>query len=559
MKLERATWSVCALALGLGGNAWAAAPNYIVIIADDFGSDKMRAPFLWNGGGTPANDFPTTTNLTNLGAVGLRFTNAWANPVCSSTRAALHTGNYAWKSNIGEQLGPEATNPLGDVETLAGVLAAAPYYYQTALFGKWHLGHNGSPPSSIWSGDDASPGALDEVFPPPVKRGDGLHAGYGHFDGFLQGIVDPDLDDTWQRIYLDDVDNWQLESTSVAGADYVDEVAVDAAAAWIAEAVADPEGDPWLAVVALAAPHAMRAPTDYVEADVMDDAECSKLSDTTTPYYRCLHDTGSTPAQNDCTPAAIYQALVECMDERIGEFLTAVAADGAQDETIVVFTSDNGTPYEVMKSPYSDAETDAIHEVGKDTVYQSGVRVPFIMASFDAYMGTTPDFISATGLNVTSLVQTWDLYATMVDAAAGQAMDGDETDSISLYDCFASSSPRCAGTDRFHYAETFFFDPDTGDLLRGEASVGAIVRGSEWSMVAKYDVTNDCMNTELYRLRQGTILDDPHQTDALTSGSDGYTRAICNQVRDQFETVDAGWMPRTVAGDIDWCVRMCPS
>ena len=83
MGPERVISTVCAIALGLGGTAWAA-PNYIVIIADDFGSDKMKAPFLWNGAGSLPNNLPTTTNITALGAAGLRFTNAWANPVCSS-------------------------------------------------------------------------------------------------------------------------------------------------------------------------------------------------------------------------------------------------------------------------------------------------------------------------------------------------------------------------------------------------------------------------------------------------------------------------------------------
>src|SRR4029079_7292237 len=108
MGLERVTWGFCALAFGIGGNAWAA-PNYIVIIADDYGSDKMRAPFAWNGTGTtiPTN-FPVTTNLNALGAAALRFTDAGANPVCPSSRVSIHTGNYAWRSDIGTQLEPGA-------------------------------------------------------------------------------------------------------------------------------------------------------------------------------------------------------------------------------------------------------------------------------------------------------------------------------------------------------------------------------------------------------------------------------------------------------------------
>jgi hypothetical protein len=154
-----------------------------------------------------------------------------------------------------------------------------------------------------------------------------------------------------------------------------------------------------------------------------------------------------------------------------------------------------------------------------------------MMASFDAYEGAAADFITATpGLNVTGLVQTWDLYATMVDASAGASgTDGTGTDSISLYDCFNSTSSTCAGTDRFHYAEIFDTDSVTGELTRGEATVGVMVGPTEWSMVATYDATYDCMNTELYKLRTGATLVDAQQTTILTSGSAGYSKGGLQQ------------------------------
>src|SRR5262245_38092992 len=120
MRMETVALGVCALTLGLGGNAWAVAPNYIVIVADDLGSDKL-SQFVGDGGTTVTN-FPSTPKLNALGTAGLRFINAWANPTCSPTRASLHTGNYAWRSNIGTHLPPNAPNELGDVATLPGVL-----------------------------------------------------------------------------------------------------------------------------------------------------------------------------------------------------------------------------------------------------------------------------------------------------------------------------------------------------------------------------------------------------------------------------------------------------
>src|SRR6185295_1015220 len=120
------------------------------------------------------------------------------------------------------------------------------------------------------------------------------------------------------------------------------------------------------------------------------------------------------------------------------------------------------------------------HDVGKDTTYQSGVRVPFIMTSFKKYIGNSGEFITNYGANITAPVQTWDLYATMIDSAAGTAT-ASGTDSISLWPCFTGTPSTCAGT-RFHYAETFDYD-SSGDLLDGsEAAVGYVVSSSEYSM-----------------------------------------------------------------------------
>jgi arylsulfatase A-like enzyme len=552
----RVTLGVCALAFGIGGNAWAVAPNYIVIIADDFGSDKMPGPFGWDTSGSPLN-LPTTTTLTTLGNAGLRFTNAWANPVCSSTRASINTGVLAWKHDIGDQVKPLDAG-LPDVETLAGVLAED-YDYQTALFGKWHLGDTGSPSTSDWTTLDTSPGAVGDVFPPPMGRDDDddddfVYPGYGYFDGFLGASVDKEHDGIWPRVYSDGID-WYVESTDV-GTHYPDQVIVDSAVAWIDDAVVATGAPPWMAVVALAAPHA-HGEGGYTEGDVMADAaNCGKLSLSTKPYYICLHNPlvlGADP--NICSQAAIYQALVECMDERIGEFLTAVVAPavGGMSNTIVVFMGDNGTPEGIgapslMEAPYSTPT----HAVGKDTVYQSGVRVPFIMASLRKYVKSSnpADFITTIG-NVTSLVQTWDLYATMIEAADGlNDGDGGGMDSTDLYPCFTGAVGTCASTRVVHYAERFGDDP----AFYGEATVGATISGREWSMIATYEPSG-CMKTKLYKLSGATPpTSDPHQNmDVSTTNT-----ATCSTLRLMLQSAYPGgdWMPH-IPPNIRWCACSC--
>jgi len=105
------------------------APNIVFILADDFGVNMVRA---YGEASSP----PCTPNIDGLATEGLLFRNAWANPVCSPTRAALLTGRYGFRTGVGQ---PGAGGTLDLTETtLPEVLDG----YETACMGKWHLGGN---------------------------------------------------------------------------------------------------------------------------------------------------------------------------------------------------------------------------------------------------------------------------------------------------------------------------------------------------------------------------------------------------------------------------------
>ena len=72
----------------------AAQDNVLLVIADDLGTD-------WLGLYGQSPDPPSTPNLDALAAGGIVFTNAWANPLCSPTRAALFTGRYGFRTGVG--------------------------------------------------------------------------------------------------------------------------------------------------------------------------------------------------------------------------------------------------------------------------------------------------------------------------------------------------------------------------------------------------------------------------------------------------------------------------
>lgn len=117
-----------------GNYAHVSQPNILLLIVDDWGTDS--SPIDNNTTANPGTTFPTMATLESLAANGLRFTNAYAQPICSPTRASIMTGRYGFRTGVG--------NP-GDAivaaeTTLPEAFTSAGSPYQLASFGKWHLG-----------------------------------------------------------------------------------------------------------------------------------------------------------------------------------------------------------------------------------------------------------------------------------------------------------------------------------------------------------------------------------------------------------------------------------
>lgn len=108
--------------------------NVLLLIVDDWGIDA--SPLDNNSTLNPGTTFPTMATLQSLAAQGVRFTNGYAQPVCSPTRAAMITGRQAWRTGVGA---PGAILPTAET-TLPEAFTVAGSPYQLASYGKWHLG-----------------------------------------------------------------------------------------------------------------------------------------------------------------------------------------------------------------------------------------------------------------------------------------------------------------------------------------------------------------------------------------------------------------------------------
>ncbi len=344
--------NVCLLACCLWGataiqTQAADRPNVLVILADDLGYSDLGC----YGGEIP------TPNLDRLASHGVRFTQCYNSARCCPSRASLVTGLYPHQTGIAAmtqskpdpQRGPAYLGHLNDqCVTFAQVLKTAGY--RTAMVGKWHMD-----------------------LPGPIEHG------FDDFYGFVHGYEqDQWKPERYQRL----PETKQPELSYAPGEFYATDVFTDYTLEFLRQnRAANPE-QPWLIYLAHGAPHfPVQAPAESVAKhvptyrqgwDVLREQRFAKLQsigladDTWTLTERSLvpmdtseiangYEGQQNPAWNDL-PAdrredlahrmAVFAAMVTHVDEGVGRIVTELANHGELDNTLILFTSDNGACYE---------------------------------------------------------------------------------------------------------------------------------------------------------------------------------------------------------------------
>jgi arylsulfatase A-like enzyme len=321
-----------------------APPNIIFIMADDLGYADLSC--------YGRRDF-VTPNIDRIAERGLRLTQGYANSaVCSATRLALITGRYQYRLRLGLEEPLAGNTEIGlppEHPTLPSLLKRAGY--GTSLIGKWHLGF------------------LPKFGP--------LKSGYDHFFGFRSGAVDYYS----HRNPRQQHDLWE-EDVEVHQVGYVTELlgvrAVDAVNAYARG------GRPFLISLHFNAPHwPWEAPGDETEA---------------------RHVAGTNLRHFDGGTQEIYARMIGAMDREIGRVLDALDAHGIAENTIVIFTSDNGGERFSDTWPFTGRKTELL---------EGGLRVPTLIA--------WPAGISAGGTSEQVAIS-MDFMPTLL-AAAGTAPD----------------------------------------------------------------------------------------------------------------------------------------
>jgi arylsulfatase A-like enzyme len=396
-------------------------PNIVFILADDLG---------WADLSCYGSTAIRTPNLDRLAAEGIRFTHGYsATPWCSSTRLALYTGRDSGRLEAGleeplrtqaEGLGIPAGHP-----TLPSLLAEQGY--ATGLFGKWHCG---------WL----------PWFSP-------LRIGFQKFFGNLDGAVD-----YFEHIgTLGQPDLYEGE-TPVEETGYYTDLIAEHTVRFIEESTG-----PFYAQVNFTAPH---WPWEG-RGDAEVGREIRARYESGRALFPLLHVDGGSLAK--------YGELVETMDDAIGTVLAALERTGNADNTIVIFTSDNGGERWSNNWPFVGMKGD---------VTEGGIRVPTIMR----WPAVVPG-----GQESDRPVVTHDWTATLLHAGGTSGVASHPLDGTDLYPWLAQGAS-------YPEHDLFFRIASQGALRRGPYKYVRNLRpwmiGTNWPLIPGpreqlFDVTVD--------------------------------------------------------------------
>src|SRR5215471_6783754 len=339
-------------------------PNIVYMMADDLGYADVAC--------YGRSDLKTP-NIDRIAAKGVRFLQGYANSaVCTATRTALITGRYQYRLRLGLE------EPLGTGNTTVGLPPEHPTLpsqlkkvgYSTTLIGKWHLGE------------------LPKFGP--------LKSGYDHFYGFHSGGID-----YYRHESTDHKPDFWDDDTPVVRIGYATELfgnrAVDVVNGYAKSR------QPFFVSLHFNAPHwPWEAPGDEAESERLKTRPLS------------AYDSGTQKT---------YQRMIEAMDTQIGRVLKALDDNRLANNTIVIFTSDNGGERFADTWPFTGRKTELL---------EGGLRIPSII-SWPARLpqGKTSDQVSIS----------MDWMPTLLAAAGGSPDPSYPMDGINLLPILTGSSP----------------------------------------------------------------------------------------------------------------------
>jgi len=384
--------------------------NIVYVLCDDLGYGDVHC---FN----PEHGKILTPNVDALAAQGMMFTDAHSgSSVCTPTRYGLLTGRYSWRSKLQSGVVQGYQPCLIDASrpTVASFLKANGYH--TAIIGKWHLNFLYNDPVS---GKALSPKGLDSppigaVIPDgPTTRGFDVFHGFHHARD-IEAVIDQD------RVIEHDEDVNMLPRLTRRAVDYIDERAKD--------------GKPFFLYVPLNSPHTPIVPS---------------------PQWKGKSGLGD------------YADYVMQTDATLGEICNALDRGGLTDNTIVIFTSDNGCSKAagIEKLEKQGHLVSGPLRGSKADIWDGGHRVPFIVR----WPGVTRP-----GSTSGQVICHTDLFATVGELLGLPLPQGCAEDSVSFLPALTGKPIVSTRSGVIHHSASGHFAYRSGDykLLLARGSGG---------------------------------------------------------------------------------------
>jgi arylsulfatase A len=359
-------------------------PNIIYIYADDLGYAEL---------GCYGQRKIKTPNLDRMAAEGMRFTQHYSSaPVCAPSRAMLMTGKHAGHSYIrgNYELGgfPDSAErgqlPLQAAEFTVAELVKQKGY-ATALIGKWGLGMNATEGSPNRQGFDYYYSILDQkqahnYYPTHIwenEKWDTLKQPFINVHRKLNPVTAADSDFNYFK-----------------GNEYAPAKMTEKALGFIERNTSNP----FFLYIPYTIPHAsLQAPDEYV-------AKYTGLFNEK-PYY------GEQGYASTKYPLSTYAAMITYLDDQVGLILQKIKETGLDNNTVILFSSDNGTTFNGGVNAEYFNSVDGLRGLKMD-LYEGGIREPFIVR--------WPGKIKAGSVSDLISVQ-YDFYATVAELTGQRA------------------------------------------------------------------------------------------------------------------------------------------
>lgn len=423
-----------------GQLASAPRPNFLIIVVDDLGFADVGfngAPFA-------------TPNIDRIAKLGFKLDHFYTNALCSPSRAGLLTGRYPHRFGImGDTITPGSDFGLDPREdTIAEVLGRAGYQ-RRSFIGKWHLGHR----------------SLD--FHP-------MRSGFTSFYGHLNGAID-----YFTQVRAGERD-WHRDYAPSPDKGYSTDLMTDEAVRIIKTPTADKS--PWMMWVAYNAPHGpLQATDEDLKAVGFDPGQ---------PRFGAGSGEGEAAGYgekgrgNSRRQTAI--AMIRSLDRGVGEILDTLRDTGQLDNTVILFTSDNGGPRQWGPAGARDMQSSNGPLRGwKFQHYEGGVRVAAAMA-WPAHLAPR----SEAGVGAVAYVDILPTFAALAGAPLKRPVDGEDVSTSLISGKSLADRTLFLGEDYSVPAETGERGPTAPEALRGRAA--AIVIG-RWKLVGAqlFDIEAD--------------------------------------------------------------------